>query len=150
LVWSRAGAGAFAYRFYAAGPNSHSSMNRGEADGLRALERRMRPRPRGSVPGLAARPSFASLTPTGCASSLVPLYRMYNGRAAMNDSNHRSQWTRPSARDAAQGWSDEGVAMRVQVGDSRPLIVVLRLQCRAHPPEVLHDAHVASPDRAVK
>ncbi|MBK7469665.1 MAG: hypothetical protein IPI73_02515 [Betaproteobacteria bacterium] len=99
-------------------------MNRGEADGLRALETTQR-----AADAAAGRPflgwqyegqSFAASPGADglCTSPLVPLYRMYNGRAAMNDSNHRFA-VDPAIRQGmlAQGWSDEGVAMCVQVGD---------------------------------
>jgi len=122
-VWTRAGAGALpSYRFYAAGPNSHFfTMSRAEADGLRALEavQRAQAAAEGRVflGWQYEGQSFAASPGDGgtCATPTVPLYRMYNGRAAQNDSNHRFT-TDPALRQSmlAQGWSDEGVAMCVQ------------------------------------
>jgi serine protease len=49
-----------------------------------------------------------------CAADTIPLYRLYNNRAAQNDSNHRFT-TKQTIVDAmvAQGWINEGTAMCV-------------------------------------
>lgn len=58
--------------------------------------------------------AYASVLPTGgsCASGLLPVYRVYNNRAAFNDSNHRFT-TDPSVYQQMinTGWVAEGVAM---------------------------------------
>jgi len=122
-VWSRPGAGALpAYRFYAAGPNSHFfTMVRAEADGLRALEIVQRAVAQASgvqFSGWQFEGEAYAASPgeeETCALPLVPLFRLYNDRAALNDSNHRFT-KNPSLRQSmlSRGWKDEGVAMCVQ------------------------------------
>ncbi|HET9578875.1 MAG TPA: hypothetical protein VFP44_13660 [Usitatibacter sp.] len=47
----------------------------------------------------------------GCAAPLTPVYRFYNNRAALGDSNHRYVFDdRLRATMAAQGWTEEGIA----------------------------------------
>ena len=101
-------------RFYASGPNSHFfTGNRAECDYLKALEQQQRAEAnaRGArfegwgYEGIA----FYALVPTKgqCPAGSRPVYRVYNGRAAQNDSNHR--FTADPAQYAAMmtGWLDE-------------------------------------------
>ncbi len=45
-----------------------------------------------------------------CASNLTPVYRLYNGRGHLGDSNHRFAWSNDvRSRMTARGWIDEGV-----------------------------------------
>jgi len=60
--------------------------------------------------------AFYGLPPAGgdCPAGSAPLYRLYNGRAAQNDSNHRFTTRLDLFRSMpAQGWIAEGVAMCV-------------------------------------
>ncbi|HET9579771.1 MAG TPA: hypothetical protein VFP44_18200 [Usitatibacter sp.] len=103
-------------RFYAAGPNSHFyTGDANECQFLRSLEAQQR------SDAIAKGQTFLgwqyegvvfyALVPQSgqCPGGTTPVYRMYNNRAAQNDSNHRFT---PDAlmRAAMQGWVDEGVA----------------------------------------
>jgi hypothetical protein len=59
-----------------------------------------------------------SASPAGragnCPSGTVPVYRAYNNRFAMNDSNHRYTTDKPSYDDMVRiGWLGEGVVFCV-------------------------------------
>jgi hypothetical protein len=100
-----------AYRFYGRpgkGPNSHFfTISRGECyavtqDGGWQYE---------GSPFFAAEPQPGGL----CASYMNPVYRLYNNRAAQNDSNHRFTTKQAIVQEmTAKGWINEGVAMCVR------------------------------------
>ena len=91
-------------RFYAPGPNSHFFT--GSASDVAMLDR----------PGtgwLLENVAFHARMPDaqGNCSGTTPVHRLYNNRAALNDTNHRytaSDATREHM--VARGWIDEGVA----------------------------------------
>lgn len=83
-------------RFYASGPNSHFyTADAAECQSLRSLETTQRAdalRAGVAFTGWSFEEnSFYIKTPTNsaCATNEVPVYRLYNNRAAKNDSNHR-------------------------------------------------------------
>jgi hypothetical protein len=103
------------YRFYGTpgiGPNSHFFTRDGdECGGLR----------RGIDPGwmlegvaFLAKPPMTS---GSCNVGLRPVYRLYNNRAASNDSNHRYVVRESLYREMqGQGWIGEGVRFCVASG----------------------------------
>ncbi len=120
--WARAadaGPGAVAVcRFYARGPNSHFfTGSKQECDYLKALEQQQRAdaAARGATflgwgyEGIA----FHAMVPVNgqCPSGTTAVYRVYNDRAAQNDSNHR--FTADPAQYSAMRatWSDEGAQL---------------------------------------
>jgi len=85
------------------GPNSHFyTENPAESAGLRA-------RPLGwDYEGQA----FVVLLPVNgtCPGEFIPVYRLYNHRAIVNDTNHRYVTSAPErASMVAAGWIDEGI-----------------------------------------
>jgi hypothetical protein len=92
------------FRFYGARQNSHFfTVDAGECGGVRRVD------PGWQYEGVA----FGATMPAdGRCDFGTPLYRLYNKRAAQNDSNHRFT-TRTAVRDemVARGWVSEGVAM---------------------------------------
>jgi hypothetical protein len=99
-------------RFYAAGPNSHfytgdareCQQLKQEELGGRAIA--------GSKPFLGwayEGIAFYALIPQNaqCPPSTTPVYRAYNMRAALMDSNHRFM-ADPVVRGSMAGWADEG------------------------------------------
>jgi serine protease len=95
------------YRFYGTrgvGPNSHFfTADRAECGAVRrdpgwTFE---------SVPFRVYLPVFG-----GCPAGAVPVRRLYNGRAALNDSNHRYAWRAAVVETMlAAHWIDEGVTL---------------------------------------
>jgi hypothetical protein len=93
------------FRFYGPGPNSHFfTVDSAECGGLRNHD------PGWQYEGEA----FGAMLPSSgtCPARTLPIYRLYNGRAAQNDSNHRFT-NRPDIYEQmkARGWLGEGVAM---------------------------------------
>lgn len=92
-------------RFYAPAPtNSHFyTADAAECDFLKTHDTGWQ------YEGIAFR---AAVPANGiCAAGRIPVYRMYNNRAAANDSNHRfNSDDRVVAKMTAQGWIVEGVA----------------------------------------
>ncbi len=92
------------FRFYGPGPNSHFfTVGVDECGGVRNHD------PGWLLEGVAfgARMPVAGACPAGEA-----LYRLYNGRAAQNDSNHRfTNRLDVYEQMKARGWLGEGVAM---------------------------------------
>ena len=90
-------------RFYAPGPNSHFFT--GKPSDVAILDR----------PGtgwLLENVAFYTRMPDAAGICSTPVYRLYNNRAAFNDSSHRYT-ADEAARDlmvARGGWVDEGVA----------------------------------------
>lgn len=133
--WDRTGFGFFAWglndlgqscsgcepvaRFYGTpglGPNSHFfTAHAEEAAGLK------RPRSGWSF----EKNAFHALLPDGpetCPHGLTPVYRLYNGRWRVNDSNHRYvTGARERDRMRAAGWADEGAKFCVLNSTSIPL-----------------------------
>lgn len=101
-------------RFYAKGPNSHFyTGDARECESLRRLEEGER-----AQASAAGKPflgwayegiAFHALLPQGgqCPPSTSPVYRAYNKRAQLNDSNHRFM-VEPRVRGTMAGWADEG------------------------------------------
>lgn len=92
-------------RFYAPGPNSHFLTARdNECQGLRAHP---------ESGWIFERDDISVYMPAGDGScgANIPVYRLYNNRAAFNDTNHRHV-ADPAiqAELVSQGWIDEGVA----------------------------------------
>ncbi|HEX7403996.1 MAG TPA: hypothetical protein VF287_08280 [Usitatibacter sp.] len=131
LGWKRSGQGFKAWfhqsdappgavpvcRFYASGPNSHFyTGSASDCEWLKGLEAQ------GHAQAAANNTTFTgwqfeqiafySLMPINgqCPGDTVPVYRAYNQRAALNDSNHRfmSDLIMRYAQ-LATGWGDEGV-----------------------------------------
>lgn len=105
-------------RFYARGPNSHFfTASRQECDYLKALEQQQRAdaTARGTAflgwgyEGIA----FWAIAPVNgqCAAGTTPVYRVYNDRAAQNDSNHRFMADPAQYQAMTAGWSDEGAQL---------------------------------------
>jgi serine protease len=95
------------FRFYARGVNSHFfTVDAAECGGLRIND------PGWQYEGEA----FGAMLPSNgtCPGRTRPVYRLYNNRAALHDSNHRFV-TRLDlyAQMQARGWIGEGVAMCV-------------------------------------
>lgn len=92
-------------RFYAPGPNSHFFT--GSAGDVAILDRPGSGWLLENVAFYAAMPSASGDCPPG----KTPVRRLYNNRAALNDSNHRYT-ADDTARQVmvARGWVDEGVA----------------------------------------
>ena len=92
-------------RFFAPGPNSHFFT--GNANDIALLDRPGTGWIRESSAFYAALPDAAGACPT----DMTPVHRLYNNRAAMNDTNHRYVASEGSRRlGIARGWIDEGVA----------------------------------------
>jgi hypothetical protein len=92
-------------RFYAPGPNSHFFT--GSAGDVAILDR----------PGtgwIFENIAFYTGMPDAggnCSQGLTPVRRLYNNRAAQNDSNHRFTADEVARQImVARGWVDEGVA----------------------------------------
>ena len=120
--WSRqadAGAGAVPIcRFYARGPNSHFfTGSKQECDYLKALEQQQRAdaAARGTAflgwgyEGIA----FWAMVPVNgqCPAGTTPIYRVYNDRAAQNDSNHRFTADPVQYSAMMATWIDEGAQL---------------------------------------
>jgi len=91
-------------RFYAPGPNSHFLTARTfECDGLKANP---------ASGWIFERDDIVVYMPdNGSCGTSLPVYRLYNDRAAFNDTNHRhvaDQAVR--AQLVSEGWIDEGIA----------------------------------------
>lgn len=121
-AWSRqsdASPGAVAVcRFYARGPNSHFfTGSKQECDSLKALEQQQRAdaTSRGTAflgwayEGIA----FWSMLPVNgqCPAGTTPVYRVYNDRAAQNDSNHRFTADPMQYSAMTASGSDEGAQL---------------------------------------
>ncbi|MBL0143000.1 MAG: hypothetical protein IPP91_13080 [Betaproteobacteria bacterium] len=102
-------------RFYAYGPNSHFyTGNEGECQYLKDVEQSQR------ADAAAAGKSFLgwgfegiffwALMPQNgaCTADAVPVFRVYNDRAAQGDSNHRFMLN-SALRPTMSDWIDEGV-----------------------------------------
>ena len=105
-------------RFYASGPNSHFfTGSKGECDYLKALEQQQREdaRARGaSFQGWGYEgTAFWTVMPKDgqCPVGTNPVYRVYNGRAAQNDSNHRFTADARQYSAMTAGWLDEAVQL---------------------------------------
>jgi len=103
-------------RFYAAGPNSHFyTASASECSMLQALEQQQRADADAHhVPFMGW--SFENIafyaipaTNGACPAGTDPVWRVFNNRAAENDSNHRFT-ADARQRIAMLGWADEGVA----------------------------------------
>ena len=93
------------WRFYAPGPNSHFFT--GSPGDVAILGRPGTGWFLENVAFYTAMPDAAGK----CATGKAPVYRLYNNRAALNDTNHR--YTADAAARQlmiARGWVDEGVA----------------------------------------
>lgn len=115
-AWFRAGdappGAAPVCRFYARGPNSHFyTGSESECRDLRAYEDAQRAAG-GDFPGWSYEgTAFWTVMPVNgaCPAGLAPVYRLYNGRAAEMDSNHRFTSDAPQRAATSQEWVDEGV-----------------------------------------
>ena len=104
-------------RFYASGPNSHFyTADAGECQFLKSLEQKQKAESQAKGQPFAGWQfeaiAFYAIAPQGgaCPAGTSPVNRVYNQRAAENDSNHRFTVT-PSMRLAmTREWADEGVA----------------------------------------
>lgn len=92
-------------RFYAPGPNSHFFT--GSAGDVAILDRPGTGWLRENIAFYTAMPDAAG----NCSPDKTPVHRLYNNRAAQNDSNHRYTADDAARRVmVARGWIDEGVA----------------------------------------
>lgn len=103
-------------RFYSRGVNSHFyTGDASECQMLKSLESQQRADAQAKGQSFQGWQYegvvFYALMPSNgqCAGGTTPVYRMYNNRAAQNDTNHRFTTDAPM-RAAMQGWVDEGVA----------------------------------------
>ena len=105
-------------RFYARGANSHFfTGSRAECDYLKTLEQQQRAEATAQgkafmgwgYEGIA----FWALMPVNgqCPANTTPIYRMYNGRAAQADSNHRFTGDPMQYSAMLAGWIDENVQL---------------------------------------
>jgi hypothetical protein len=105
-------------RFYARGPNSHFfTGSKQECDYLKAIEQQQRADAAASgkpflgwgYEGIA----FWAWFPVNgqCPAGAAPVYRVYNARAAQNDSNHRFTTDPVQYSAMSAGWTDEGVQL---------------------------------------
>ena len=103
-------------RFYARGPNSHFfTGSKAECDYLKSLETKQRAEAQAQgkqflgwgYEGIA----FHALVPVNgqCMEGEKPVYRVYNGRASQNDSNHRFTADSTQYQAMMPGWLDENV-----------------------------------------
>lgn len=106
-----------AFRFYAAGANSHFfTLDREEAALL----------DRPGTGWMVEKVAFYAYAPNagGCSFGHTPLYRLYNNRWMFDDSNHRYVTSeRERERMRAAGWVDEGVRFCVLRALASPLKV---------------------------
>jgi hypothetical protein len=106
-------------RFYASGPNSHFyTGDSNECQSLKSLEQKQRAEAQAKGERFAgwqfeAVAFYALAAQAGaCPANTQPVYRDYNMRGGMNDSNHRfivNAQLRDAMR-AGSGWVEEGVA----------------------------------------
>lgn len=106
-----------ACRFYAQGPNSHFfTADASECASLRQLETTQRASlaPGKSFLGWSYEGTgFYTLTPQGgqCPPGTAQVYRDYNNRAALGDSNHRFSIDGATHTAMTESWVDEGVQL---------------------------------------
>lgn len=92
-------------RFHAPGPNSRFFT--GDAGEIAMLDRPGSGWVRENVAFYTAMPDASG----HCRPGTVAVYRLYNNRAALNDTNHRFTASEASRRlTIARGWIDEGIA----------------------------------------